>query len=402
MCIQSWYKTLEVQLDIIIHNNRFLRAVGLRRIKILLVILFTLGAFIAVASGLSALGFLLTTEYVELNNSKVLLFELRLAKFGISLNAPINASINIPLEAPLKAPLEASMDFDYEEDDDVQDMKAPIAPTDTVSQRAQNVSQNCEKLGLILDPIVDLKEYQLSNIFIDDKNKFIFCSVPGNGATNWRRVILKLTEKTDKTDLFDIPGDKLFEAGIFKQLGKVPNPEREKVIKEYTKVMVIRDPLERLLFIYLSKFKQKLYNEYYRKTFDKPIIKHTRKDVPADKLDKLHNVRFGEFLKFILLVTSLNPDQELAGFRDNELWNSMNDMCHPCAIKYDKIIQFINLTAESDFVLSSIGSNIRFPVEPSQRNTKKELKEYYGRLPKELVKKIMEHYENDLKLFEYI
>jgi hypothetical protein len=213
---------------------------------------------------------------------------------------------------------------------------------------------------------------------------------------------LKLTEKTDKTDFFDIPGDKLFEADMFKQLGKLPNLEREKVINEYTKVMVVRDPMERLLFIYLSKFKQKLYNEYYRNTFDKPIIQHTRKDVPADQLDKLHNVRFGEFLKFILLVNSLNPDQEIIGFRKNDLWNSMIDICHPCAIKYNKIIEFNNLTAESNFVLSSIGSGIRFPNNTITSKTREQLKKYYDRLPKELVKKIKIHYENDLKLFEYL
>jgi hypothetical protein len=166
--------------------------------------------------------------------------------------------------------------------------------------------------------------------------------------------------------------------------------------------MVIREPMERLLFLYLSKFKQKLFNEFYRNTYDKPIIKYTREGVPPEQLDELHDVTFEEFLKFILLVHSPYAEGELLDFRYHDLLKSMIDFCHPCAIKYNKIIEFDRLTTESNFVLSSIGSGIRFPIKTETAKTREQMNKYYDSLPEELLEEIFKHYENDLKLFEYI
>ncbi len=381
MEIRSWLMNLEGQLDIIIHNNRFLRAIGLRRIKILIAILLILVAFIVISSSLTALGFQLTRELQVLNNTNYVIIKLKAARYVIS------------AKLKLKKFNFGSNEVKVEEEK---------IPTDIVSRRGWNVSRNCAKMKWIMNSIFDLEETSPTNIFIDDKNKFLFCGVPANGAVSWRRVILKMTGKTNKTNLMDIPGDNLFKKGMFKLLNQLSRPEIQKVINEYTKVMVIRDPMERLLSLYLSKFKQKLYNEYFRSTYDKPIIQHTRKDVPADQLDKLHDVRFEEFLQFILLVHSPYPEENLISFRYHDLLKSMIDFCHPCIIKYNKIIGFNNLTAESNFVLSSIGSGIRFPNKTLTVKTRQQMKKYYASLPEGLADKIRRHYENDLKLFEYV
>jgi hypothetical protein len=381
MDIRSWLMNLEGQLNIIIHNNRFLRAIGLRRIKILIAILLLLVAFSVIASSLTVFGFQLTTELQVLNNTNFVIINLKAARYVISVKLKMNM-------------------FDFGSNKvKVEEEKIP---TDIVSRRGWNVSRNCANMKWIMNSILSLEETSPTNIFIDDKNKFLFCSVPANGAMSWRRVIIKMTGKTNKTNLMDIPGDKLFETGMFKQLNQLSRPEIQKVINEYTKVMVIREPMERLLFLYLSKFKQKLFNEFYRNTYDKPIIQHTRKDVPADQLDKLHDVTFEELLKFILLVHSPYAEEELLDFRYHDLLKSMIDFCHPCVIKYNKIIEFDHLTAESNFVLSSIGSRIRFPIKTATAKTREQLQKYYDSLPEELVEKIFKHYENDLKLFEYI
>ena len=115
------------------------------------------------------------------------------------------------------------------------------------------------------------------------------------------------------------------------RLNRFPESMRHKMIENYTKIITVRHPLDRLRSAYYNKFVQIHFvsNKSYQSGIDA---------YRANKSDTSKDMHFDEFVKFI---TNNN--------KYNSHWNTYNSLCHPCAIKFDFIIHLE--TMNTDFTL---------------------------------------------------
>ncbi|KAB7494324.1 Carbohydrate sulfotransferase 12 [Armadillidium nasatum] len=120
-----------------------------------------------------------------------------------------------------------------------------------------------------------------------------------------------------------------------------PRPSQkdlQKVLNEnYTSLLIIRDPFERLLSAYKDKI-ESTSNDYFN-----PFICNISKS----KKDAFGNCRatFPDFVDFII------SEQE-EGRQPNEHWATYDEFCSPCQVRFDYVLKFEHLDVEEPFFIS--------------------------------------------------
>uniref|UniRef100_H2Z449 Carbohydrate sulfotransferase n=1 Tax=Ciona savignyi TaxID=51511 RepID=H2Z449_CIOSA len=122
-----------------------------------------------------------------------------------------------------------------------------------MAQRRLRVKKKCEELGIWQN----ITNYNLENIpnpkpwmFLSEQYKLMYCEIPKSGCTNWKKVLMVLNGIVNSTD-----GIKQGQAHTqsLKMLRSVPRSERDKLYQSGTKLMVVRQPFERLVSAYQDK-----------------------------------------------------------------------------------------------------------------------------------------------------
>lgn len=62
-----------------------------------------------------------------------------------------------------------------------------------------------------------------------------------------------LSGKWNGTDVLAIPGHLAHSPGMFRNLSSVPKEKREEMLENYHKMIIVRNPFERLLSAYRNK-----------------------------------------------------------------------------------------------------------------------------------------------------
>ncbi|XP_052073034.1 carbohydrate sulfotransferase 9-like [Mytilus californianus] len=97
----------------------------------------------------------------------------------------------------------------------------------------------------------------------------------------------------------------------------------------FTRIMIVRDPFERLLSGYIDKFF--LPSPIFWKKRGKYIIKQFRPNSSVKEQACGHNVTFLEFMQYVVHVTSREKNMEEPHF------TPMHTHCKPCLIRYDYV-----------------------------------------------------------------
>ena len=168
--------------------------------------------------------------------------------------------------------------------------------------------------------------------------------------------------------------------------------EIEMILNEFTKVMFVRHPLERLYSAYNDKFVQNTtFASLFKKLYARNMISFAR-NIPLQNVNKEGSgLTFNEFLYFLSQRKNIETVQEH--------WRPMYDLCHPCSIEYDFIGKFENIEKDSNEILNHIGALspvIKFPPQRAS-STPKLLEE----LSSNVSTNLYTNYENDFKLFGY-
>ncbi|KAM5171817.1 carbohydrate sulfotransferase 9-like [Mantella aurantiaca] len=260
----------------------------------------------------------------------------------------------------------------------------------TYKHRSSTVKFVCKRNNLT-NISLPLNSKVSAQLYVEHNHKLIYCEVPKVGCSNWKRIILLLSDISGLS-ASDLKHYEVHHSPLLRKLSSYSKDKQKKLLANYTKVMFVRNPLERVVSAYRDKF---LHDDdvYYSKIVANIIRKRLGIDV-----NSTNNITFQEFVNFIIVE---NPR-----YRDIH-WKPIFQLCDPCKIPYDIIGKFESMNADADFVLETIGApkHLKYPTLKHHSNdsrTNEEItKQYLETLPPKWYRKLLEVYSIDFSMFEY-
>ncbi|XP_060016944.1 carbohydrate sulfotransferase 13 [Lagenorhynchus albirostris] len=204
-----------------------------------------------------------------------------------------------------------------------------------------------------------LRPEDLRHVLVDDAHGLLYCYVPKVACTNWKRVLLALSGR-GPGDPRAIPAHEAHAPGRLPSLADFSPAEVNRRLRAYLAFLFVREPFERLASAYRNKL-QRPWGATFQRRFGTGIVRRLRPRPGPDALVRGHDVRFAEFLAYLL-----DPRTRRDG-PFNEHWERAHALCHPCRLRYDVVGKFETLAEDAAFVLSLVGApGLRFPEPPSR------------------------------------
>lgn len=202
-----------------------------------------------------------------------------------------------------------------------------------------------------------LRPEDLRHVLVDDARGLLYCYVPKVACTNWKRVLLALSGR-GPSDPRAIPAPEAHAPGLLPSLADFSPAEVNRRLRAYLAFLFVREPFERLASAYRNKL-QRPWGAAFQRRFGTDIVRRLRPRPSPDALARGHDVRFSEFLAY-LLDPRTRRDGPL-----NEHWERAHALCHPCRLRYDVVGKFETLAEDAAFVLGLAGApGLRFPEPP--------------------------------------
>ncbi|XP_033644339.1 carbohydrate sulfotransferase 14-like [Asterias rubens] len=231
------------------------------------------------------------------------------------------------------------------------------------------------------------------HLLVNDKHKLLFNFIPKVSCTTWKTILSTLNNETgDLKQLYNnVTGNVKPVLFNYKQ--------DDARLKSYRKVLFIREPMSRLLSAYLSKLRPRSRTQrIWERSYGSDISRRYR-GVKNQKLKEGQwlDITFVEFIKYI---TDLGSGFIINPMTDH--WLPQYKLSRPCHVKYDFIGHFENLAVEGPFVLRWLGVDniVHFP-EYHSSNAKQQFLKYYKSISPDLMRKLIDYYHVDYRLFGY-
>ncbi|KAL7888856.1 hypothetical protein AOLI_G00038300 [Acnodon oligacanthus] len=225
--------------------------------------------------------------------------------------------------------------------------------------------------------IDDVPNWELANLLVDDRHGIIYCYVPKVACTEWKRIMIVLSESLKVNgvpyrDPSDIPMERIHGNSI-----------------QY---------LNRLISAFRNKFQKE--NQPFYKRYAIPIMKKFGKipDPPASVKEALAAGIAPSFSNFIQYILSLPADKyELL----DEHWRQMAHLCHPCQIHYDFIGKMETMEEAHLLRMLRVDNIVQFPKIKSSITDANWTKTWFPNIAAEWRRKLFKLFETDYKLFGY-
>ncbi|XP_027017020.1 carbohydrate sulfotransferase 8-like [Tachysurus fulvidraco] len=238
--------------------------------------------------------------------------------------------------------------------------------------------------------------HQVSRIYVEDRHKLLYCEVPKAGCSNWKRVLMVLAGVASTTH--KINHDTVHYGNHLTRLDSLDQDAVSERLHSYTKVLFIREPMERLVSAFRDKFESP--NSYYHPVFGKPIISKYRVNASKSALRTGSGVTFQEFIRYLLDVhRPIGMDIH---------WEPVSQLCSPCLLDYDFIGKFETIEEEANFLLKRVGApkNLTFPTfkdrnPEAARTTTHITQRYFTQLSASDRQRVYDFYYMDYLMFNY-
>lgn len=238
--------------------------------------------------------------------------------------------------------------------------------------------------------------HHVQNLYVEDKYKLLYCQVPKVGCSNWKRTLMVLAGQA--TNASSIKHSTVHYGKHLKTLDSFDCQGIMHRLETYTKVMFVREPLERMVSAFRDKFENP--NHHYHSLFGRSIISKYRANASQEALLTGSGVTFKEFVQYLLDVhRPIGMDIH---------WEQMNQLCNPCLIDYDFIGKFEKMEEESNVVLRLSGApaNITLPNfkdrNPTDARTSTEvMQKYFSQVSLQERQRIYDFYYMDYLMFNY-
>lgn len=325
---------------------------------------------------------------------------IRFPPISIQIGTLYDGVLNVSTNAPVDKMTSSNVSFMDEQD---------------AIQRARRVqvSHTCRKNNLG-GTFKDLLKSRNHRLIVDEKYKLIYCSVPKIASTSWKRVLLVLRGVMNDTyDLSQSEINNNVAPRKLKYLRFYPEKDVRRMLKEFTKFLVVRDPFSRILSAFrnkldpLSDFRNcdiwqkgigmhilKKYKPWSLIAPSRPVFK--RLSTPKGVVR--YDLNMADFVKF--LVDPLEKN-------DNEHWSEIHKLCSPCLVEYDIISQYATLDADAEYILRLIHADsvVQFPSSigssPTNSSNTASIKSYFKDVPQRDLDKLYRRFQLDFELFGY-
>ncbi|XP_071505055.1 carbohydrate sulfotransferase 9-like [Diadema antillarum] len=268
--------------------------------------------------------------------------------------------------------------------------------------RRHGQRQACSSLGFYDDAIYGdgevLSRSYLRNMHLSLKHQTMICLIPKVGSSNWMGTLLILEGILNSTEGMGTQAINKLGKKHIKSLSSFSRQERQAILKNFTTVLFVRNPFTRLL----SAFRDRLEtypnrNIFHRKRHNKKIFlqfgNHPAEEIPDESVkSEKYNVTFREFVDYYLNGTT------------DVHWREQYKVCPPC-IDYDYLGNIETFENDYNQILTMIGAGENVPRVRTSHTTHssadKILRQYYGTLSSEQMRKLTDILGVDMKLFQY-
>ncbi|ROL45465.1 Carbohydrate sulfotransferase 12 [Anabarilius grahami] len=253
----------------------------------------------------------------------------------------------------------------------------------------------------------------LDHLIVDDHHGVIYCFVPKVACTNWKRVMIVLSQNLKAPngapylDPLDIPSTVIHNSTIHKtfnkfwrRFGRFSRPLMNHKLKNYTKFLFVRDPFVRLISAFRDKFAKP--DEYFYRTYGSTMLqRYANISNPPDSAQEAFaagiRLSFTHFIQYLL-----DPQTEKEK-PFNEHWQQVYRLCHPCQIDYDFVGKLETLDEDTEHLLKILGLKkyIHFPPGYKDRTSVDWERDWFANISIADRRKLYNLYETDFKLFEY-
>lgn len=217
---------------------------------------------------------------------------------------------------------------------------------------------------------------RLRNLFPIERLGVIYCSIPKAGTTAWKRILLAGLGHID--DLNEYPGkiNPLFDK-LVKPLSRYNKSEATRMLLNYKKFIFVRDPLQRMLSLFL----------------DKALASHAFR-LKQDTFE----VFLDDILQREIKIKSNGVDAH---------WTHAAFLCYPCDIKYDFIGRLETSSRDSQYVFDNFFTNFTKKLNMTRQHhginstSEDNRQKYIGNTNVTILNEIVKKYELDFDLFGY-
>ncbi|XP_068178190.1 carbohydrate sulfotransferase 12-like [Antennarius striatus] len=260
-----------------------------------------------------------------------------------------------------------------------------------------------------------IPDRDLNHLIVNDKHRVIYCYVPKVACTNWKRVMVVLSQSLISpssgkpyTDPQTVPADLVHKSSIHLTFANFLHHNSslsrhlmERKLKNYTKFLFVRDPFVRLI----SAFRNKLQSpkvDFYRRYGSVMIRRYgnvsgTLPKTAAEAIAAGIKPTFQQFISY--LVDPATERRTSFG----EHWRQVYRLCHPCQVKYDFIGQVETLETDAKHLLKllEVDDIIHFPSIYKNPTTMNWERDWFSKIPIKMRRKLYQLYEPDFQLFGY-
>ncbi|XP_013413064.1 carbohydrate sulfotransferase 13 [Lingula anatina] len=268
---------------------------------------------------------------------------------------------------------------------------------ETIVKRKEFIRRKCALHKIKTSPLPAGRA--LHQFWVDDNHKFIFCEIPKVGCTNWKRIMLLMTCKFNKSYIWSQKKNDVHHVWSNKALKRLKSftsrSDSDARLKNYTKVLITRHPFERLVSFFREKL-ERAKNDIYDPRIAGYVLRsiHKKRDV-THKMMMEYNVTFPEYIQYVI-DTKMHPDVH---------WGIQHSLCHPCSVDYEVIGRYETIVEDSNNLLKMLGiDEITYPQSDNvdfAKKTKDLVSKHFQTLKPWMIKELHTMYKTDADIFGY-
>ncbi|XP_067841418.1 carbohydrate sulfotransferase 9-like [Heptranchias perlo] len=198
-----------------------------------------------------------------------------------------------------------------------------------------------------------------SRLRVNERHELVYCSPPDVGAAGWEGVLKALNDVPGQA--VKIVNDSAPLKAPHENLSQYDMSTIGSLLRSYTKIIFVRDPLQRLLSTYSREW-------------------------PAGR-------PFEEFLRGML-------EQ---GSKSAASWKPIVDLCHPCLVRYDYVAAYGLLNQELRYILRRLGfsEEVELPRFQDSEESRWLVEQHFGQLSAKLKGELFRFYHGDFAAFNF-